>query len=836
MGLISRFIEKKQAKEQQRNLACNSYILRMDGAVQEMQALFSDVTQYINPQVAEEFQKRGRQLKEELDNLQDRSIKKAVHYPLLLEKQEVFFQEIFSLSNKISVHNDHVAAAQASAVYAVIGDVEGRRLDQQQLSCIAKKAHNHLVIAGAGTGKTTTVVGKIKYLLKTRQCAPEDLLVLSFTNASAAEMRERIAKETGENIATSTFHKLGLNIITSVNHVVPKISSLKVRKFIKEQLDMHMKDEQYLHLLSSYLCYYRIKAKSEFDFTSAKEYEEYLHLNPPTTLRNETVKSYGEMDIANFLEQNGIAYRYEDPYAIDTRTEEFGQYRPDFYLPDYDIYIEYFGINRKCEVPSYFSGKHGLSATEAYRASMKWKQETHKANNTKLITCYAYEKWEGTLLKNLKTNLEKESVTLSRKTGKQLWEQVSAGNDSAIDGMVELFETLINLLKSNQYTIQDIRQRNTGKDAQENAILLWLLEPIFTAYCTYLEQNGEIDFNDMINLATKYVQEKKFVNPYSYVIVDEYQDISKARFTLLKALRESANFDLFCVGDDWQSIYRFAGSDIGFILHFSTYWGPTEISKIETTYRFTQKLIEVSSHFIMQNPLQIQKSICGKTDGTGFALGEIKGYTEKSAVSFMLERLQDLPKKSTVFFIGRYAFDAKILEENEHLSCHYNTASGQIDVQYDRRPDLKMQFVTAHKSKGLQADYVFIINNKNTKMGFPSKIQDAPILGLLLNQHEDYPFAEERRLFYVAMTRAKKKAILLTVKSQESSFVKELKSVYENEISREKYECPLCGARLIKRQGKFGEFYGCANYKNNGCNYTRTIHTNGHVSPTGINR
>lgn len=500
-----------------------------------------------------------------------------------------------------------------------------------------------------------------------------------------------------------------------------------------------MQSDTYLNLLSSYLLYNRVVAKSEFEFKSQKEYDEYLKLNPPTTVNNETVKSYGEMDIANFLMQNGIRYIYEHPYEIDTRTSEYGQYHPDFYPPDYKIYIEYFGINRNGEVPSYFKATNGMSATEVYRASMEWKRTTHREHQTTMIECYAYEKLEGNLLDSLKEKLEAASVSLAPKSSKELWTQVAAEGDSLLDGIIELFETLVNLIKSNGYDIATVRKLNhAGSNTQTNNILLSLLEPIFNAYCKYLADHQEIDFNDMINLASEYVRQGKYINPYKYVIVDEYQDISKARFTLLDCLRKSRDYELFCVGDDWQSIYRFAGSDIGFILNFSKYWGATEVSKIETTYRFSQKLIEISGGFIMQNPVQIKKSIRGNSEDFGFPLGEISGYTDKFAIEFMSKKLNDIPKGSSVFFIGRYSFDAKLLNDSGLFSCQYNNTSGFVDVKAKSRPDLNMVFLTAHKSKGLQADYVFIINNKKSRMGFPSKIQDAPILDLLLDNCDQY--------------------------------------------------------------------------------------------------
>lgn len=824
MGLIKKIIAKHKERVKVRNEACDNLIAQVDTAIQEINLLFSDSQSFVDPGKEIEWSNHNASLIADMNIINIQKLKKATHYKMLLEKQAELYRNANSLKQQISVHNDRVADAKIQNAYALIGNVEGRKLDKQQMTCIVKDTHNHLVIAGAGTGKTTTVVGKIKFLLKSGKYKPEDILVLSFTNASASEMSQRINQETGCNIEASTFHKLGLNIITKVNGIVPKITQLNLRKFVKEQLLLNMQSDAYLNLLSSYLLYNRVVSKSEFEFKTQSEYEEYLRLNPPTTINNETVKSYGEMDIANFLTQNGIQYIYEHPYKVDTRTSESGQYNPDFYLPEYDIYIEYFGINKDGEVPSYFKGVNGMTATQSYQASMKWKRETHSTNDTILIECYAYEKFDGVLLDNLKEKLSAKDVKLTPKTTKELWEQVSADGDSILDGVIELFETVINLIKSNGYTIATVRQLNIGNsNAQNNNMVLSLLEPIFNAYCNYLSEHKEIDFNDMINMATKYVEQGKYVSPYKYVIVDEYQDISKARYSLLCRMRESNDYDLFCVGDDWQSIYRFAGSDIGYILNFEQYWGSTEISKIETTYRFTQKLIEISGNFIMQNPVQIKKSIKGKNDTVGFALGEISGYTDKFSIEFMTKKLEDLPRGSSVFFIGRYSFDAKLLSDSGLFECQYNNVSGFVEVKYRKRIDLKMSFITAHKSKGLQADYIFIINSKKSRMGFPSKIQDAAILNLLLDNCDQYPYAEERRLFYVALTRAKKKAFLVTVKNQESEFAMELKERYGEELKREQWECPLCGGKLLKKSGPYGEFYGCSNYRSLGCKYKRNI-------------
>lgn len=551
MGFIKKIIANYKEKVKKKNDLCDNLIIQINNALQEINLLVWDFHSFVDPSEELKWRNHHASLIKNVSIQNIQNLKKTKNYKRLLEKQVEFYRNADTLKDQIRIHNDGVATAKIPYAYLLIGDVEGRTLDKQQMKCIVKDVHNHLVIAGAGTGKTTTVVGKIKFLLKSEKCNPEDILVLSFTNASASEMSMRIHQETGYNMDISTFHKLGLNIITKVEGSVPKITQLNLRQFVKEQLSLNMQSESYLNQLSLYLLYNRVLAKSELEFKTQAEYDEYLQLNPPITIHNETVKSYGEMDIANFLYQNGIQYIYEYPYKVDTRTSDYSQYKPDFYLPEYDIYIEYFGINKDGEVPSYFDKTNGMTASESYQATMEWKREVHKINDTILIECYAYEKFDGVLLENLKEKLVTKNVTLTPRTAKELWEQVSSEGTSFLDGVIELFETVINLIKSNGYTIPLVRQLNRGnRNFQNNHTFLSLLEPLFNSYCTYLKEHEEIDFNDMIHRATQYVEQRKYISPYKCVIVDEYQDMSKSRFELLNSMRKSNDYDLFCVGDD----------------------------------------------------------------------------------------------------------------------------------------------------------------------------------------------------------------------------------------------------------------------------------------------
>lgn len=730
---------------------------------------------------------------------------------------------ITSLEGDIKKHNDDYAKTKIEDAYSIIGKVENKKLDEQQMIAIVKDYYNQLVIAGAGTGKTTTIIGKVKYLIMSENVKPEEILLLSFTNASAAEMKERLIKELNIETDVMTFHKFGLEVIKSSGKIVPNICS-DSRTIIKDSINKCLNEDEYSNKLIYYLYFNRVITKSEFDFTNEDEYKKYLKINPPKTINNENVKSYGEMQIANFLLYNGVQYVYENEYKYETNNEDYGAYHPDFYLPKYDIYIEYYGIDRNNDVPSYFKDTHGKSAKDFYNDEIKWKRSLHKKNNTILVETFYYEMAEGNLLSNLKEKLENLGVKMTPKNNQELWDEITYDRDELIEGLVGLFCTIISLMKTNNYDINKLKELNNNNcNKYMNDLIIELVEPIYSSYKDYLKENKMIDFNDMINSAKDCIDNGKYVHEYKYVIVDEYQDISKSRYELLKSLRNMTNYNLFCVGDDWQSIYRFNGSDVDYIVHFEKYWGITDVNKIETTYRFNDKIIDISSRFIMANPYQIKKSLKSSLKYDGIAIGEISGYKEFYSIQFLSDKLNDLPKDSTVFFIGRYNFDYEKLSSNKELHTFYDYTSKRRKVVYEGRKDLNMEFLTAHGSKGLEADYVFIINNLNNKLGFPSRIEDSPIIDLLLQNNSNYPFDEERRLFYVALTRARKKVFLVTVLNNLSIFAKEICLQHAEEIKREKYECPKCGGILIRKNGPHGEFLGCTNYQSCGCTYTRKI-------------
>ena len=293
---------------------------------------------------------------------------------------------------------------------------------------------------------------------------------------------------------------------------------------------------------------------------------------------------------------------------------------------------------------------------------------------------------------------------------------------------------------------------------------------IFTNHLLLLP--GKIDFNDMINKSTEIVKLGFLPNNYKYIIIDEYQDISVSRFKLIKEIQNKTNAKVICVGDDWQSIYRFSGSDINLFSNFEKYFGPSKFLKIEKTYRNSQELIDIASNFVTQNPNQLTKDL--KSDK--HTINPIKAYSYTENIAEAVENsikdiLLEFDETKEILLLGRTRYDVfKILENNDIFETNEDCSI----ITYKKLPNLKISFLTVHKSKGLEADNVILLNMENSLLGFPNRISSDPVLSLVLNDSEEYEYAEERRLFYVAITRTKNRTYLVAPKEHYSPFLEEL--------------------------------------------------------------
>lgn len=400
-------------------------------------------------------------------------------------------------------------------------------------------------------------------------------------------------------------------------------------------------------------------------------------------------------------------------------------------------------------------------------------------------------------------------------------------------------------------------------------LFLELTQPIYAEYQTSLKERQAIDFNDMINQATDIVQAGKVQLGYRYIIIDEYQDISQSRFRLVKAIQEQTSAKVMCVGDDWQSIFRFAGSDLELFTQFGEFFGAYELLRIEKTYRNSQQLIDVAGKFVMQNPRQYRKNL--RSDKRTSSPVRVIGYQQNiiaAAESVIREIVIEYGEETEIMLIGRNNFDIRVLEKSPKFSQQYNRIMGRYEISYKPYPNLTLFFLTAHRSKGREADHVILLNAANSQLGFPNRIADDPVLLWVLTNGDDFEFAEERRLFYVALTRTRNRTYILAPDRRMSLFVKELiedqrvpyqlapnvESVEENppcpkckagrlvirtnqygrfvgctnfpmcdqtlkdvEILEHPIQCSECGGYMVKRRGKFGSFYSCHNYPR--CDY-----------------
>ena len=297
-----------------------------------------------------------------------------------------------------------------------------------------------------------------------------------------------------------------------------------------------------------------------------------------------------------------------------------------------------------------------------------------------------------------------------------------------------------------------------------------------------LLENHQTTFSGLIKLAIRYLRSGHIKTRYRYIIVDEYQDLSALRQEFLRLLIESSQANLFAVGDDWQAIYGFSGSRVDFTLNFRKFWGDFSLHRISKTYRFGPTLAKLSSNFIMQDRAQIRKQIQSQKEDLLEPVVEICGDSERLDLEVLTHYFESLPEYSSILLLGRFNVDQFRL-----LHCtQFNLSSN--GVVFRPRPDLKIRFLTVHQSKGLEADYVILLNNREAKLGFPAHVKDTPLKTELVKIAEELGLDqasanEERRLFYVALTRAKKQVILLTVDGKESSFIKELRRKFRSDFT-----------------------------------------------------
>lgn len=735
---------------------------------------------------------------------------------------------IKNIKNLRASHNKNFVKDQLNKYKQFFDTVLAYPLDEQQRRSIVELEDNALVVSAAGGGKTSTMVGKVKYLIEKRNIDPAKILLLTYSRKAANELTERLGY-IQDGLHCHTFHKLALDIVSNATGKRPSVADST--SIINNSYEQLIKKPEYLQAVNKYFLVDSILTRDEFEYTDKQIEDYYSDRNKYGIICAFTdmdgnlifTKSEQERKIVHFLTVNGINFRYEHPYEKETADKQYRQYKPDFTIyykangVNKVLYYEHFGIDADGNVPSWFKDyddETWETANRKYNNGIYWKKRKHDEYNTVLIYTTSAMFTDRTWQEKLTDMLLANEVPMKRLSNEEIYNKVVRDRKSVEETLIRLITSFINLLKSNLYKIDDIiLKAREANDERSVDIIKNIILPVYELYNKTLQEKKELDFTDLIIQATNICSNNEAKHIYDYILIDEFQDISKDRYRLLQSLRKKRPLTkLFCVGDDWQSIYRFAGSDMELFNQFEKFFGYTTLCKIETTHRFGEPLLSVSSDFILKNPSQTPKQVKNPGKETKKIIHQYANEQElRSKVCAIVSRCPD----DDIYILGRYSFDYKALLG---VGSPIRLASDRNDE--DVRLSIcgkTISFLTVHKSKGLEAGTVILLNCNSGTHGFPSTVSDDPVLNYLLSATDQYQFGEERRAFYVAITRAKNELHLLYSPHTASPFISEIDEVPENE------RCPICkiGRKILLREGTAStgnsyKMYGCTL---NACSY-----------------
>ncbi len=754
-----------------------------------------------------------------------------------------FLSKMHTLSGDIVTHNtnyvDRILEQEKAYFDQILADIDPAiKLDDEQRRAVVTDDDYCLLVAGAGAGKTTTMAAKVKYLVEKQGVRPEEIIVISYTRKAIGELQERINQRLQIPAKICTFHAFAFDIVKKFSAEPPEInfSSYEIIMDMLEKSIFHNKN--LLRNLVLFLGYYFDLEEGVFKFDdlnqyhlfkAAQDYEtlksglgEYVkkvqqqRTKRTKTLTGEFLRSIQEVQIANFLYLNGIDYEYERPYPFESPTRS-KKYTPDFYIRqgEHVAWLEHYALSQ--------SGYNSLftpQQTARYKKAIRDKRALHARCKTKLLETWSLYDDRRPLLTHLQELLEQEGFVLQPRDLTEVYQKiVETGKDKYIFKLILFMMTFIEQYKTTGYDEKGFALLRKKTDNPRTLLFLDIAEEVYHHYQQTLKQRNQIDFADMINDAHFYLQEIEAQHihlPYKYIIIDEFQDIARQRFNLTKRLSEITKAKVVAVGDDWQSIYAFSGSDITLFTRFLQLMGAGTELKITHTYRNSQELIDIAGGFVQKNSAQIRKQLVSPKHLENPIVIEPFDDSAKMMVSLAAKVEEIIGKiidefgiKSSVLLIGRYNYDMyKLCRSGKFFELPGNR------IKSEKYPDANITYMTAHSSKGLGFDNVVLINMVEGKFGFPCQIDDDPIIKLVRYEDRSMPFAEERRLFYVAMTRTKNRVYIATPKNRPSRFLVELIRDYHLPVPEEinmqtvdlfSLRCPVCGFPL---KYEFNKNYG----------------------------
>lgn len=689
--------------------------------------------------------------------------------------------------------------------------------DPNKRRAIVIDEKNVKVNAGAGTGKTFTIQNKVNYLIEKRGISPKKILCLCYTGDGAEDLNKKVNKNRDKNnqVEACTFHEFCRRVAKKCGEDKGR-PNRRLLKDIIINYSMELADDEKLIKLIDYFSYYINSPADKEDINTYDELLDYENERDLKTLRKkfyesganytmkgETVDSIGELIIANYLFRHDIDYVYGEEYksklieivqrflysgnsfsliSHELQKEWFENfiseyswktYVPDFYLPEEDIYLEHFGIGHSDNEK--WLGKD-------YEPQIKRKIKYHKLHQTKLIKTYYCYLEDGILPEKLEEILRDNEVTIGHKNPKEILDVLRKTNKvEDFDNFNKLIESFINIFEAqnkekNQFD-SFIKMNESESDGYKRNRQKLFLDIVRDIYDIYYESNEgkRIDHNREVSLALELIQTNRYSASYDYIFIDEYQDINPIRSLLLQSLQKITNAKLFVVGDDWQSIYKFNGSDLNLFIDFDKYFHHSEFINLQENRRNYDRLNRISSRFIMRNEKQEKKKLKSIKRNNPNPINIVyyslnpKSNKVLKLYSIIL-RIAKRNPKSRILLLGRNNND---INEFTNKNAIFQSFDFTDKIKCLQNPKLDITFMTIHSSKGLEYDDVIILNFKDKLNGFPNKIEDDSVLRFL-KEKEKCPYAEERRLLYVALTRTLNDVYLLAPTYKESVFIEEL--------------------------------------------------------------
>lgn len=667
------------------------------------------------------------------------------------------------------------------------GDSHG--LNEEQIDAILINEKENILVAGPGSGKTRVIMDRVGFYSIKQGVPEEEILVLAFNRSAALEVKKRIEDKYGlSKVEIRTFHSLAMKIVHLANKyheqeiIVEPNAERVIKGIISQFLDssteyfiqFHSFFSNYLQKRGFEKIHQKIDQKNQ-KIIESKHQQNYL------TLNGEMVKSIAECEIANFFIKNDIRFEYESLVTWCDSDEQGREYHPDFYLPDYHIYLEHWAFEPGKKPPDWFEDDENV-----YEQQRKWKISQFKKHGKILWHSY-YEQWKaGKLLEVLTDYCKKFKVELKPLARSQLMEKLGIGTQNH-HLLADMISSYITAAKNSGYSHEMFKKK---VEKSERAVSSYdyfffkLVEPIFEAYQHYLKQNAKIDFNDMVNYAIEYLDNILLVEAikpsisYKMVFVDEFQDISPQRFKLLRKILElNPKARLFCVGDDWQAIYGFAGATNKYMIDIHRYFDDCSLNFLTWNYRNSSIILDYSSEIIKLSKSYIKKQFnpLNRGEMNDVVIKSYNATTEewyeihqgKAVYDLLLDLIENKKvEPSEIMILSRYNFSCNKIKE---MILERNEIPMAL-LKHGKMVKPGVRFYTIHKSKGLEADIVIILNVYTGDFGFPSKIE-SKVNYHFLNPDLTEKSEEEARLCFVGLTRARKKVFLFTWESNESDFI-----------------------------------------------------------------